>query len=66
MSRTTVFAALLKQRGLTAFEKFSNGFRDAAARASRTEDGNLRLARVIVSRSTFDRWAAGHIKCAPH
>ncbi|MER6913886.1 hypothetical protein ABT354_19625 [Streptomyces sp. NPDC000594] len=64
MSRTTVFAVQLRQRGLETFEKFSIAFGTAAARAAVAER-DPRLAGVIVSRSSFDRWAAGQLKGRP-
>ncbi|MFJ4689490.1 hypothetical protein [Streptomyces sp. NPDC088789] len=64
MVRTTVFAVLLKQFGLTAYEKFRPAFHDAAARAAEAQR-DPRLARVTVSRATFDRWSTGRLKGVP-
>ncbi|MCM2393522.1 hypothetical protein [Streptomyces albipurpureus] len=64
MVRTTVFSVLLGQFGLTAYEKFRPAFHDAAARASEAQR-DPRLARVMVSRATFDRWSSGRLKGVP-
>ncbi|GLF98146.1 hypothetical protein [Streptomyces yaizuensis] len=64
MVRTTVFAVLLEQRGLTAYEAFRHAFREAAVQAAGAER-EPRLARVMVSRATFDRWSAGRLKGVP-
>ncbi|WDN55984.1 hypothetical protein [Streptomyces clavuligerus] len=64
MVRTTVFAVLLKRDGLTAYESFRRAFHEAAVRAAEAER-DPRLARVTVSRATFDRWSTGRLKGVP-
>jgi tetratricopeptide (TPR) repeat protein len=63
---TTRFALLVQEKHWDSYEKFCIHFAKAAARAAEKE-GDLRLSRVVVSRSTFDRWMGrkGVIKGTP-
>ncbi|MFJ2217684.1 hypothetical protein ACIQVO_37340 [Streptomyces sp. NPDC101062] len=55
MSRTTRFVLLVHKNGWAAYEKFSIHFANAAQLAAERENAP-ELARVDVSRSSFDRW----------
>ncbi|MFD3422401.1 hypothetical protein [Streptomyces decoyicus] len=63
---TTRFALLVQENQWDSYEKFCIHFARAAARAAEREN-DPRLARVDVSRSSFDRWTGrrGSIKGTP-
>ncbi|MEU2516592.1 hypothetical protein [Streptomyces syringium] len=64
MSRPTRFVLLVQEYGWTSYERFAIVFREAAQQAAEKE-GNPRLATVLISRATFDRWMAGRIQGTP-
>ncbi|MEU9254504.1 hypothetical protein AB0D66_21970 [Streptomyces sp. NPDC048270] len=55
MASTTRFVLLLQENGWSSYEKFCIHFAKAAERAAKKEN-DPQLARVEVSRSSFDRW----------
>ncbi|MCM2393520.1 hypothetical protein [Streptomyces albipurpureus] len=63
MTRATRFGQLVRDRGWT-YETFSAHF-GRAARDVAQRSGDRRLASLMVSRSTFERWMAGDIKNVP-
>ncbi|MFJ4773991.1 hypothetical protein ACIP88_33600 [Streptomyces uncialis] len=63
MTRATRFGQLVKSRGWT-YESFSVHFGRAAGELAQ-RCGDRRLASLMVSRSTFERWMAGEIKNVP-
>lgn len=66
MSSTTRFVLRVQENGWASYEKFSIHFAKAAERAAELE-GDPRLARITVSRSSFDRWMGrkGGVKGTP-
>ncbi|MER6913888.1 hypothetical protein ABT354_19635 [Streptomyces sp. NPDC000594] len=63
MARATRFGQVVRERGWT-YETFCVHF-GRAARDVAQREGDRRLASLMVSRSTFERWVSGDIKNVP-
>ncbi|MEU3985133.1 hypothetical protein AB0F77_34570 [Streptomyces sp. NPDC026672] len=62
--RATLFRQLVQERDWTTVETFNVHFIEAACKLA-AETGEKRLADVIVSKRTFERWMAGDLKRTP-